>query len=150
MTKIIKYIFSTIFILLVTSSCNNEDDINAIFANRTWYVVNMMSNSKESVLSDSQFKTLYSRSDTYLITFTTIGSFSVTTSAGTSYSGTCLIDGEKHTITFDMGNAQGTEAIGNKMISWMKNTTSYVGDTEQLELHQENSDDFIVLGKNKR
>lgn len=149
MKKILKYILPIVFIVLATSGCNKEDDINAIFANRTWYVINLMSNSKESALSNAQFQTLYKRSDTYFIKFTTTGNFSVTTTSGSSYSGTCHIVGKKQSITFDLGNASGTEFISNTIIDWMKNTTSYVGDTEQLELHQKDSSTFIVLGKKR-
>lgn len=149
MIKILRHCLPVLLLALTLVSCNQEDDVDAIFVGRTWYVVNLNSAKGETALSKEQWTKLYSNPDDYYIKFTSLNTFTVTISSGDSYSGDCVINGDKHTISFNMSNASSNDAIGKKMISWMKNTTTYYGDANVLELRQEDSSNFIALAKSR-
>ncbi|MBO7302404.1 MAG: hypothetical protein J6U58_06825 [Bacteroidaceae bacterium] len=135
MKGIAKQINRVIFALilpLVAVSCVGEDDINAIFRERDWKLTYIKEGSVQR----------YAKDKIYSIEFLE-NTFTATTPKGVTITGNWHADGSAlHSFECNNirtnGNLSG-DTIGLKMRDILKNAKTYSGDTNWLQIKQQDN-----------
>ncbi len=115
-----------------TASCNNSDDLDAIFLGPTWRL---------SFLRDGDVVTNLSSSQIYTIRFFD-GTFTAGTPSGAEISGKWEADGSSKNRTFSCTNIRVVKGdisgdhIATNMIQYLQNANSYDGTTIYLQLKE--------------
>lgn len=127
--KIKSAIFAAALILTL-ASCSSEDDITEIFRDREWTLSLVKEGSVERY-SSKKYNVLFAES-----------SFKAATPGGATISGKWEADGgTKSFRCWDVrteGNIKG-DTIAEKMLQIFRNATSYDGDTNWLQIKQQNN-----------
>lgn len=122
-----KKTLTILFLLLALTACNNSDDINEIFQNRTWTL---------SFFDEAGLKTSTGGKN-YTIEFTN-EIFTLTTPSGAVISGNWSAKADSRQFTTSnirilQGSIAG-DGIAQKMKSFLENATSYGGDANYLQI----------------
>lgn len=163
--RLIAFVFCTLFIF---SGCNDEDNINAIFVGKTWYLGNFYTTTNWK--DDNNSKPVYRGDDSegrkavdainahgtgrfsisfHENTFTAIG-------LGNTFSGTWRADGKKNTISMVITEGSmpsPTGDIGNKIsrdfYTNITNVQFYRGNTIFLKLFPEDKKSFMQFSRKR-
>ena len=135
MKYIAKQINKAIFALIlpfVAISCVSEDDINAIFREQEWKLTYIKEGSVQR----------YTKDKIYSIEFFE-KTFTVTTPKGVTITGSWYANGNS-SHSFECSNVQtrgnlSGDTIGLKMRDILKNANSYSGDTNWLQIKQQDN-----------
>ena len=129
--------------VLIATSCSSEDDLNAIFNGKTWYITGARINGQE--LTGDQLKSLYTNADAYRILFTS-STFSGALAPGSTINGTWSADGKDKTFQMNFSTANYVEAatVSNLIYNILRYATTYSGDENVLKIQQD-SDNFVRL-----
>ena len=133
MKKHLKILFRTLAlstILFTAISCSTDDDIDAIFRERTWYI---------TYIQDANTKR-YPKNKLYSIEFKS-ENFTATMPNGATIKGKWYADGSS-ARTFNCRNViqEGRitgDTIAERMYEIMKNAQNYEGDTNWLQIKQD-------------
>jgi hypothetical protein len=144
MRTFIQYILFLLVILipvLIVTSCENEDDIEAIFNGKTWKITGATIQGK--TLNGEKLQQLYTSEDTYAITFNA-GTFSAVFASGSSVQGTWKANGKKQTFVVDVTKQSGVNAteLSSQLFTIFRTATKYSGDANVLKI---SSDSFNYL-----
>lgn len=116
--------------MFVATACNTEDDIDAIFRERTWYLTYIKAGNTES----------YSKNKIYSIEFKN-DNFNATMPNGAVIKGKWYADGsDKHLFNCRNVQMEGVisgDTIAERMYEIMKNAQKYDGDTNWLQIIQD-------------
>lgn len=121
-------------------SCNNEDDIKAIFIDQTWYI---------TYVKDGDTMRYPKQGKIYSIDFKDNGIFEARTPGGAAISGNWNADGSNGKHTFGCSNIRTTgsfsgDTIAEKMYGIIRNAKKYSGDIHWLQIIQDNNA-FMLL-----
>ena len=118
--------------LFSATACNTDDDINAIFRERTWNLTYIKSGSIKR----------YAKDKIYSIEFKN-DNFTATTPNGATITGKWHADGsEVRSFTCSNVRTGGKikgDTIAEKMYDLLKNAKNYAGDTNWLQIKQDNN-----------
>ena len=147
----LKHILYMMCILPFLGGCNNEDDIDTIFASGTWYVVNYFTkadwdkkNGEPLYKSNTQegYAALEIISK-FSLTFEEDGTFEGNMQNET-FEGTWSADGKKRSIQLNIkGNPNTTYRFNKEFIESLKTAVHYQGDSNVLLLGPENKKSYI-------
>ncbi|MCD7924850.1 MAG: DUF4847 family protein [Bacteroides sp.] len=164
--KSILYILSMLMILPFLWSCNNEDDVEEIFASGTWYVVDyftkanwdkrngtpkynaMANNSDKTVAAEGRraLQTIHN----FSLTFKADGNFTGDMQGG-SFEGTWQADGKDRTAHFTIkGNPNTSNSYSKEFIETLNNVVFYQGDNNVLMLGPEDKRSYIQFAHKKQ
>lgn len=162
----VKFKFVTLIMLILPFivSCNNEDDINAIFVGHTWYLGNFYTtnNWKEDGSpiyfgkNGEEVLNIINNNGTgrFYISFQE-NSFTAK-GMGNTFSGNWQADGKKNTMTLNItsGSAPSGDDLASRIsrdfYNSIKNTRFYLGNVYYLKLFPEDKKSYIQLSKNRR
>lgn len=167
--KIIKIRPLILFLIMLPfiASCNDEDDINAIFVGQTWYLGNFYTTSNWK--DDNKSKPVYytntdeGKDVLSLINNNGTGVFYIAfqektftaKGAGNTFSGTWLADGKKNTLVMNItsGSAPSggdlSSRISRDFYNSIKNTRFYLGNIYYLKFFPEDKKSYIQVSKNR-
>lgn len=117
-------------IAVATSGCNDEDDIDAIFASGRWSVSNFVSpkgfvyKKAEDVMA---IKAL-------TLSFNKDGKVYCTLTDGTKFDASWMADGKDKTISFSNLPTGGGNIYDKDFIKILQNATKYKGDSRDLRI----------------
>ena len=168
--NIVKFKFVALFMFMLPFivSCNDEDDINAIFVGQTWYLGNFytISNWKDDNKGNPVYlvNTDEGKQVLNLINNNGTGSFYISfqektftaKGANNTFSGTWQADGKKITLTMDI--TSGSAPAGSDLPSRMsrdfynniKNAQFYLGNIYYLKFFPEDKKSYIQFSKNRK
>lgn len=140
----IHYIFINIlslvflFVSNMLASCNKEDDINSIFAGKTWYITGATING--SVINGELLKELYVSPSSYFIQFSSDNTFNGVLVAGSSIAGTWNANGKKNTFSFHFSKSTdvNNSSLSNNIFNILKDASSYNGDENNVIIKEDN------------
>lgn len=144
-------LFGVMLTLLLTAtvvSCtDDEDDINAIFVSKTWYIHGGAYNGVK--FTGDEVKSIYANSGTYKILFGE-SSYSAVLDAGTYVSGTWHADGKTNAISMDISeeSVDALSSLGTKIRQIIKDANSYSGDAVTLTIKKDKGS-YILLNTNR-
>ena len=121
--------------LSLFAGCNNEDDINGIFIERTWYVTNLFeADGKTPALDEEQHKEILNNPGNYRIAFTPE---TFNAQAGDCvFSGQWSVDGKNQSIRFTMDTGtSGTDPISIMLIKVLEDAVRYEGSYTFLRIY---------------
>ncbi|MBQ8336238.1 MAG: DUF4847 family protein [Bacteroidaceae bacterium] len=130
MIKKINWLILTLALPLLLTSCEREDDINAIFRGTTWYLTYIKNGEKQS-----ETKKRYS------INFVN-DNFEAVMSGGARITGKWRADGASHSFGCSNIHVTGSvagDSIAEKMYSILTNAKRYSGTTTWLQIIQDNN-----------
>ena len=132
---------------LIATSCQSEDDIEAIFNGKTWYITGGCINGTN--ISGNDLKSLYTNDNSYFITFAS-ATFGGVLVAGSNIGGTWKANGKDHSIYLNFQQAENVtmSALSNNIYNVLKNAQHYSGDVNVLKIMQDNYN-FIRLSAKK-
>lgn len=152
--------------LPLLSSCNNEDDVEEIFASGTWYVVDyfgkanwdkrngtptynaMAHNSDKNIAAEGR-KAL-EVIQKFSLTFKSDGTFTGGMQNG-SFEGTWQADGEARTVFLTIkGNPNTSINYNREFINTLSKVVFYQGDSNVLMLAPEDKKSFIQFAHEKQ
>lgn len=116
--------------LFITTACNTDDDINAIFRERTWNLTYIKSGSIKR----------YAKDKIYSIEFKN-DNFTATMPNGATIKGKWFADGSEirsftcRNVVID-GRIKG-DTIAENMYDLLQNARNYAGDTNWLQIKQD-------------
>ena len=117
--------------VLVVTSCDRSDDINAIFRERTWYLTYIQEGDTKRFPKEKQLYSIIFKND----------KFTATMPSGSMLKGTWNADGgERHSFYCRNIEKEGKiagDTIAEKMYNILRNATSYEGDTNWLQIKQD-------------
>lgn len=163
--KIIKIKFILLIgILSVLSSCNDEDDIKAIFVGQTWYLGDFYTTTNWK--DDNNFDPIYSRDTIAMKIILGNGrnrfyiSFEekkfMAKGLNNTFSGTWSADGKNNTISFHINNGTApsgdglSEQISRRFYEAIQNAEFYRGNTIWVKFYPQDKKSFMQLTKNRR
>lgn len=154
----LKHFLYTLLMLPLLWSCNNEDDVEEIFASGTWYVLNYYTkadwdqpgkgeprykpDSKEGIAALEVISK-------FALTFKDDGTFDGSMQNST-FSGTWEADGKNQTVYLTLKGKPNTSTAYNKeFIEFLQNVVFYQGDSKNyLILGPEDKRSFIQFRHN--
>jgi hypothetical protein len=126
-------LFIYIALALSLAGCKNEDDIEAIFEGKTWYITSGYVQGQP--LRGDNLKTLCQSPQTYNISFSK-ENFTATLGPGITCSGRWQADGKSNTFSFNVAQeTQPQSQLDRLLWSALKKTVRYSGDTNLIELY---------------
>ncbi len=136
MRTFIQYILFLLLILipvLIITSCENEDDIEAIFYGKSWKITGATINGTE--LNGDKLRQLYVSDDAYTIYFAD-GTFSATFASGSNTKGTWKANGKKQTFGVNVTSQTGIDAteLSSQLFTIFRSATKYKGDVNILRI----------------
>lgn len=152
-TKHFIYILTVIITAATTllSACDNDDDIDAIFYGKTWYIVGGYINGQPFTSDD--IKQLYptggASANQYVINFAT-QTFSGKLIAGSSFSGTWSADANsrKFTMNFTQTSNIFSNTLDKNIYEILSNATSYSGDENVMQINSSKGS-YISFNSNR-
>lgn len=121
---------------LLISSCSQEDDINEIFIGKTWYMTGGRLNG--SALN-TEVANFYTNPEAYVMIFQA-GTFTGTLSSGVTFSGTWQVNAQNRKMSLNISRSTSMSLpFDNNVYTVLKNITYYKGDSNYLELFQDNN-----------
>lgn len=128
--------------------CNEEDDIEGIFYEKTWYVTALFqSDGKTSALDEAEQKKLRENQANYYLSFAN-GTFKAQL-GNNSYSGKWVVDGKKNSIGFILdSNVQGNDVISKAIIKILREAERYDGTYSFLRIYTD-ADTSILFSPGK-
>lgn len=160
----LKSILYMLMVLPFLWSCNNEDDVEEIFASGTWYVVDFYTKANWDKRNGEAKYNAMLRSENPTIkaegrrALETINKFSLTfKSDGTmvggmqngEFTGTWQADGKDLTVHITIkGNPNTSNTYNKEFIDALTNAEFYQGDSNVLQLAPEDKKSFIQLKHN--
>lgn len=143
----LKYWIIGLFMLPLLTACSDEDDIDAIFMGRTWKLSRIMQNKSTSALTpEEQKKVSESAEECFIIAFS--GDHFSGRTLDTSFTGTWSVDGEEHTISFDIKGVDGmnpSDVASQKMLNILQHANKYRGDTQNLEIQHSGNAGYLLF-----
>lgn len=156
------------FLLLVLSlpvimSCDNEDDIDAIFGDRTWRLINFYTTTDwdndhkttdEVFDKDSEeYKIIHSGNDRFYIIFQKSGRFEAK-GIGSSFQGTWSADGKKNTFTMSVssnrpGGSSTAAKVEQQFYDDLNKSGFYRGDINTIRIFQSDKKHFMQFAPPK-
>ena len=124
-------------LLPLFSGCNEEDDIEGIFIDKTWYVTDLFkADGKTSMLEGEERTKFDNNRENYRIVFTPE---TFNARAGDCvFSGKWSVDGKKQTIRFLMdAGTSGTDVISKELIRMLEEAVRYEGSYTYLRIWTE-------------
>lgn len=149
-TRCIKYTFISLFVLMFAlTSCTEEDDIESIFSDRTWYVSGLNINGSNA--NGDDIKSIYTVSESYFIHFSSNNTFSGILVNGSSLSGKWDANGKDKSISLHFTEAVNVESttLSANIYRILTNVSSYSGDENNIELRQ-NRTNFVRMSNRKK
>ena len=134
---------------LISSGCSQEDDIDAIFTGKTWFIVGGKLNGQ--YLDADEIRSLYDNSSsTYHITFAG-DTFSGSLSMGSTFSGQWSADGKKHRLLLTITNktTAANTPLDNHIYQLLQSATHYSGDENILQIKSDDGN-YLALNANQR
>ena len=132
--------------VLIATSCENEDDVDEIFENKTWKITGATINGK--VLSGEDLKRLYEVENTYYMVFQQ-SAVQGCLSESASFAGSWRADGKRQTFRCEVRMANEEETLSvldTQLFAILKNATRYSGDAHTLRIEMDGSN-FLRLTK---
>lgn len=125
-------LFCVLFSLF--AGCNEEDDIEGIFIERTWYVSSFL--DAEGLPENIDDQVLANNRDSYRIVFSPE---TFNAQAGSYvFSGRWTVDGKSQTIQFTMNSGTaGTDELSRALINRLENAVRYEGSYTFLRIYTE-------------
>lgn len=157
-----------VFLIPLLHSCNNSDDIEAIFYEQKWYLGNFYTTTQwDDVNNRKPYFSLSEETEAVKIInnngqdrfFVTFNDHRTFTAKGLDnvFSGTYKVDGKNNTLTFNItnGNAPNDQSSLAKRINYMfymniKNCAFYYGSTIYLKFFPKEKRSFMQFSKNRQ
>jgi len=132
---------------LLATSCQNEDDIDAIFNGKTWFITGGCINGNN--IKGDDLKSIYANANSYFLTFSA-STFGGVLVAGSNVSGTWKADGKDQSIflNFQSESNVNLSPLSSNIYNIMKNAKYYSGDVNVLRISQDDYN-YIRLTSNK-
>lgn len=152
----LKTILYMLMILPLLWGCNNEDDVDEIFASGTWYAVNYFGKADWNKRNgepkykptDSEGRKALEIIQTFTLTFKTDGTFTGNTQSA-NFAGTWQADGDKRTVRLNIDGNPGTSSGYDKeFIESLKSAEFYNGDSNYLMLGPADKKSYIQFKHN--
>ncbi len=131
--------------LAVATSCEREDDVDAIFDGGTWKVTGVTVGGK--ALNGEDLKELYLTEGTYVVRFVA-GAFSGTLGAGSSMDGTWWANGRNGGFGMVVEHATGVDVnkVSASVFGILEGATRYDGDMNVLRIKKDERN-YVQLTK---
>jgi len=132
---------------LLATSCQNEDDIDAIFNGKTWFITGGCINGTN--IKGDDLKSIYANANSYFLTFSA-STFGGVLVAGSNVSGTWKADGKDQSIflNFQSESNVNLSPLSSNIYNILKNAKYYSGDVNVLRISQDDYN-YIRLTSNK-
>lgn len=132
---------------LLATSCQNEDDIDAIFNGKTWFITGGCINSTN--IKGDDLKSIYANANSYFLTFSA-STFGGVLVAGSNVSGSWKADGKDQSIflNFQSESNVNLSPLSSNIYNILKNAKYYSGDVNVLRISQDDYN-YIRLTSNK-
>lgn len=136
-------LFCVLFSLF--AGCNEEDDIEGIFIERTWYVSSFL--DAEGLPENIDDQVLANNRDSYRIVFSPE---TFNAQAGSYvFSGRWTVDGKSQTIQFTMNSGTaGTDELSRALINRLENAVRYEGSYTFLRIYTEAGNSVLFSPSN--
>lgn len=136
-------LFCVLFFLF--AGCNEEDDIEGIFIERTWYVSSFL--DAEGLPENIDDQVLANNRDSYRIVFSPE---TFNAQAGSYvFSGRWTVDGKSQTIQFTMNSGTaGTDELSRALINRLENAVRYEGSYTFLRIYTEAGNSVLFSPSN--
>ena len=136
-------LFCVLFSLF--AGCNEEDDIEGIFIERTWYVSSFL--DAEGLPENIDDQVLANNRDSYRIVFSPE---TFNAQAGSYvFSGRWTVDGKSQTIQFTMNSGTaGTDELSRALINRLENAVRYEGSYTFLRIYTEAANSVLFSPSN--
>ncbi len=136
-------LFCVLFSLF--AGCNEEDDIEGIFIERTWYVSSFL--DAEGLPENIDDQVLANNRDSYRIVFSPE---TFNAQAGSYvFSGRWIVDGKSQTIQFTMNSGTaGTDELSRALINRLENAVRYEGSYTFLRIYTEAGNSVLFSPSN--
>lgn len=148
----LRFILYILLALPLLCSCNNEDDLDEIFASGTWYVVNYFGKANwdrengDPVYkpTDNEGRKALAIIHTFTLTFKSDGTFTGSMERG-DFSGTWQADGKERTIRLRITSNPNTSGYSHSKtyIETLENAVFYRGDSNYIMLAPEDKKTYI-------
>lgn len=151
----LKFILYMLIVLPFLGSCNNEDDVEEIFASGTWYVVNYYGKANwdkrngepKYKATDKEGRAALEVISKFTLVFKTDGSLEGSMQNG-SFKGTWQADGKDRTIRLDIEGNPNTSNYNGEYINALRNAAFYQGDSNFIMLGPEDKKTYIQFKHN--
>ena len=151
---------SILYILIVLPflwSCNNEDDVEEIFASGTWYVANYFGKANwDKRNGEPKYKPIDADGRKALdiihgfnITFKADGTFTGSIQNG-NIEGTWQADGKDRTVNIRFTKTPSSTSYNDEFRDALENAIFYQGDSNVLLLAPEGKKTYIQFAHNKQ
>lgn len=153
----LKQVLYMLMVLPLLWSCNNEDDVEEIFASGTWYVVDYYTQANWNKRNGTpKYDSMYRNEDTradgrrgletihgFQLTFKADGTFAGQMQ-NASFEGTWQADGKERTLRLTLkGNPNTSTTYNKEFIETLNNVAYYQGDSNYLMLGPEDKKSYI-------
>lgn len=161
----LKFILYMLIALPFLGSCNNEDDVEEIFASGTWYVVDFFGKAnwdkrngepKYNAMAHNPNKAIAAEGKKALgiihsfnITFKADGTFTGNIQNG-GIEGKWQADGKDRTVNINFTKTPSSTNYNNEFIEALNNAIFYQGDSNALLLAPEGKKTYIQFAHEKR
>ena len=130
-----------IFVLAAAvTGCNDEDNIDTIFASGTWSVSNFV--SPKGVVYHKAEDVMAIKALT--LSFNKDGKVYCTLTDGSRFEAKWMADGKKKTINFDNIHNEGSNIYDKDFIKTLREATKYEGDSRDLKILDETGHGILV------
>ena len=147
----LKHLLYLLLALPLLWGCNNEDDVNEIFASGTWNVGNFYNGGDWNKVNDGARPKYTKEEDIKALNALTVsfledGSLQGKIATGT-ISGKWAADGDKRTISITQLKYNGTPTSKSKeLVEALKNAAYYKGDSNYLKLAPQDKKSYVQFG----
>ena len=142
----LKSILYILMLLPFLWSCNNEDDVEEIFASGTWHVVDFYGKANWDATEGRKALDIIHG---FNITFKADGTFTGSIQNGT-IEGTWQADGKDRTVNINFTKTPPSTSYNNEFIEALNNAIFYQGDSNVLLLAPEGKKTYIQFAHNKQ
>jgi hypothetical protein len=129
------------------ASCKKEDDIQALFEGKTWYITNGYIQGRQ--LAGDDIRSLCASPQAYQISFST-SSFVATLTDGNTFTGQWKADGKNQTFTLNIRQepSKFNTLLEENIYHTLKKTIRYEGDINIMKFHT-NDGSYIGCGSKR-
>lgn len=147
----LKSILYMLIVLPFLWSCNNEDDVEEIFASGTWYVTNYFTKANWNKRNgdpkykptDNEGRKALEIIQKFTLNFKDDGTFAGSMQSS-NFKGTWEADGKKRTVRLTIdGNPNTSSNYSQEFIETLQNVEFYSGDSNYLMLGPEDKRSYI-------
>ena len=147
----LKHLLYLVLALPLLWSCNNEDDINEIFASGTWNVGNFYNGGDWNKVNDGARPKYTKKEDIKALNFLTVTFMEDGTILGRmnngSFTANWKANGEDRTISITQLKTTATPSGKSKeLIEALKNAAYYKGDSNYLKLAPQDKKSYVQFG----